>query len=211
MFAALLANVLCGGRTADEESLTEIMPQLKAIFADLGYMETSSSDLFNQFIRTGIGAKPIIAGYENQLLEYAAENPSQYEKPADDIVIIYPTPTVWSTHIYIALDETGKQGAAALCDEKIQQLAWEKHGFRTSGCDISSEGGVTVNGIAPELNAVINMPDYRVMKKIWKNWRNNNVGDKLSDSVQIKKYCRGGKYLPFGAGGKYTARSHTRG
>ncbi|MDY2847189.1 MAG: hypothetical protein SOU50_03120 [Oscillospiraceae bacterium] len=166
MFAALLANVLCGGRTADEESLTEIMPQLKAIFADLGYMETSSSDLFNQFIRTGIGAKPIIAGYENQLLEYAAENPSQYEKPADDIVIIYPTPTVWSTHIYIALDETGKQGAAALFDEKIQQLAWEKHGFRTSGCDISSEGGVTVNGIAPELNAVINMPDYRVMKKI---------------------------------------------
>ncbi|MGN0696394.1 MAG: hypothetical protein ACI4J5_06495 [Oscillospiraceae bacterium] len=166
MFAALLANVLCGGKTADENSVAEIMPQLKAIFADLGYMETSSSDLFNQFLRTGIGAKPVIAGYENQLLEYAAENPSQYEKLADDIVIIYPTPTLWSTHIYIALDETGKAGAEALCDEKIQQLAWEKHGFRTSGCDISSEGGVTVNGIAPELNAVINMPDYRVMKII---------------------------------------------
>ncbi|WP_432651238.1 hypothetical protein [Huintestinicola sp.] len=167
MFAALLANVLCGGKTADEESVKEIMPQLKSIFADLGYMETSSSDLFNQFIRTGIGAKPIIAGYENQLLEYAAENPEQYKKIAEDIVIIYPTPTLWSTHIYIALDETGKQGAAALCDEKVQQLAWEKHGFRTSGCDISSEGGDgRVAGIAPELNAVINMPDYKVMKII---------------------------------------------
>ncbi|MGN0587623.1 MAG: hypothetical protein ACI4JF_10085 [Oscillospiraceae bacterium] len=167
MFAALLANVLCGGKTADEESVREIMPQLKEIFANLGYMETSSSDLFNQFIRTGIGAKPIIAGYENQLLEYAAENPEQYAKIAEDIVIIYPTPTIWSTHIYIALDETGKQGAEALCDEKIQQLAWEKHGFRTSGCDISSEGGeVNVTGIAPELNAVMNMPDYKVMKII---------------------------------------------
>ncbi|MGN1415205.1 MAG: hypothetical protein ACI4XF_00035 [Oscillospiraceae bacterium] len=167
MFAALMANVLCGGKTADEESVKEIMPQLKEIFAELGYMETSSSDLFNQFIRTGIGAKPIIAGYENQLLEYAAENPEQYEKLADDIVIIYPTPTIWSTHIYIALDETGRQGAIALCDEKIQQLAWEKHGFRTSGCDISSDSGAPmVTGIAPELNAVINMPDYRIMKII---------------------------------------------
>jgi len=165
MFAALLTNVLCGGKTADEESVREIMPQLKEIFADLGYMETSSSDLFNQFIRTGIGAKPIIAGYENQLLEFAAENPEQYKKIDDDIVIIYPTPTLWSTHIYIALDETGKQGASALCDEKIQQLAWEKHGFRTSGCDISSDG-ISVSGIAPELNAVINMPDYKVMKLI---------------------------------------------
>ena len=43
-------------------------------------METSSSDLFNQFLRMGVGAKPIIAGYENQLLEYAAENPDDYEK-----------------------------------------------------------------------------------------------------------------------------------
>lgn len=168
MFAALLANVMCGGKTADTESVKEIMPQLKEVFANLGYMETSSSDLFNQFIRTGIGAKPIIAGYENQLLEFAAENPEQYRKIADDIVIIYPTPTVWSTHIYIALDETGKQGAAALCDEKIQQLAWEKHGFRTSGYDISSDG-VSIAGIAPELNAVMNMPDYKVMKLIMDN------------------------------------------
>ncbi|MGN0597392.1 MAG: hypothetical protein ACI4J1_08720 [Ruminiclostridium sp.] len=167
MFAALLANVFCGGKTADEESVRAVLPRLKEIFAKLGYMETSSSDLFNQFLRTGIGAKPIIAGYENQLIEYAAENPDKYGKIADDIVIIYPTPTIWSTHIYIALDETGKLGAAALCDEKIQQLAWEKHGFRTSGCDISEESGEgLVKGIAPSLNSVINMPDYRVMKII---------------------------------------------
>ncbi|MGN0553053.1 MAG: hypothetical protein ACI4I1_06690, partial [Oscillospiraceae bacterium] len=118
-------------------------------------------------LRMGVGAKPIIAGYENQLLEYAAENPDQYAKIANDIVIIYPTPTIWSTHIYISLDETAKMGAEALCDEKIQQLAWEKHGFRTSGCDISTDGGsVSVTGIAPELNSVINIPDYKVMKLI---------------------------------------------
>lgn len=58
-------------------------------------------------------------------------------------------------------------GAAALCDEKIQQLAWEKHGFRTSDCDVSQqEGEEPVKGIPPELNSVINMPDYKVMKII---------------------------------------------
>ncbi len=38
-------------------------------------MESSSSDLFDQFLKTGMGAKPLIAGYENQLLEFAVEKP----------------------------------------------------------------------------------------------------------------------------------------
>lgn len=167
MFAALLANVMCNGKTADTESVSEILPELKEIFQNLGYMETSSSDLFNQFLRMGIGAKPIIAGYENQLLEYAYENPDDYLKVKDDIVIIYPTPTVWSTHIYIALDEAGKAGSQALCDEEVQRLAWEHHGFRTNNGTVSSSGGNgDVSGVAVTLNSVINMPDYETMKII---------------------------------------------
>ena len=46
-------------------------------------------------------------------------------------MLIYPTPTVWSSHIYIALDEAGEAGIDALMDEEIQRLAWENHGFRT--------------------------------------------------------------------------------
>ena len=67
MFAALLANVLNGGQTLTQENLQTILPQLQDIFGKLGYMETSSSDLFSQFLRMGIGAKPVIAGYESQL------------------------------------------------------------------------------------------------------------------------------------------------
>lgn len=167
MFAALLANVLNDGKTIDESTVHGVMPELKSIFSRMGYMETSSSDLFNQFIRMGVGGKPIIAGYESQLLEYAAENPEEYEKIKDDIVMIYPTPTVWSTHVYIALDEEGKQGIDALLDSEVQRLAWEKHGFRTGGYDISSEGGFgNVVGVAQQPTGVMNMPDYEVMMKI---------------------------------------------
>lgn len=163
MFAALLACALNGGKTVDTNSVDAVLPELQKIFSQLGYMETSSSDLFNQFLRMGVGAKPIIAGYENQLIEYAAENPDSYAKIKDDIVIIYPTPTVWSTHIYIALDEEGKAGIEALSDDQVQELAWKKHGFRTDSCDIAS---ADFSGVPEQITAVINMPDYDTMKKI---------------------------------------------
>ena len=51
MFAALLANVLNGGETVDETTVENVIPKLQEIFARLGYMETSSSDLFNQLNR----------------------------------------------------------------------------------------------------------------------------------------------------------------
>ena len=167
MFAALLANVLNGGETVDETTVENVIPKLQEIFARLGYMETSSSDLFNQFLRMGVGAKPMIAGYESQLLEFAVENPEDYEQMKDDLVMIYPSPTVWSTHVYIALDEAGRAGAEALLDRDIQKLAWEKHGFRTSTYGAASQSfeGI-IDEMAPEVTRVMQVPDYPAMRRI---------------------------------------------
>ena len=185
MFAGLLANVLCGG-VADADSVETVLPRLKAIFEKLGYMEASSSDLFDQFLKTGIklgymeasssdlfdqflktgmGAKPVIAGYENQLLEFAVENPEDWAQLKDDIVLLYPTPTVWSSHVYIALDEAGEAGI--LLDEEVQRLAWENHGFRTevSGTD-ADEDHFGVPHLAAEITQVAAMPSYAAMEKI---------------------------------------------
>ena len=167
MFAALLANVLNGGETVDETTVENVIPKLQEIFVRLGYMETSSSDLFNQFLRMGVGAKPMIAGYESQLLEFAVENPEDYEQMKDDLVMIYPSPTVWSTHVYIALDEAGRAGAEALLDRDIQKLAWEKHGFRTSTYGAASQSfeGI-IEEMAPEVTRVMQVPDYPAMRRI---------------------------------------------
>ena len=167
MFAALLANVCNGGQTVTEADVDQVLPMLEKIFDQLGYMETSSSDLFSQFLNMGVGAKPMIAGYESQLIEFAVQNPQDYEELKDDLVMIYPTPTVWSTHVYIALTDAGERGAQALLDEEVQRLAWEKHGFRTSGYGITDgalPGGVT--GVAQEVTQVIPVPGYDAMKKI---------------------------------------------
>ena len=169
MFAGLLANTLCGG-VADETNLYEILPRLESIFQKLGYMESSSSDLFDQFLKTGMGAKPLIAGYENQLLEFAVENPETWEHVSGDIIMMYPTPTVWSSHVFIALDENGTLGIDALLDEDIQRLAWEKHGFRTGVYDTPADSEhFGVSGLADEITQVAPMPDADTMDRIIRN------------------------------------------
>ena len=166
MFAGLLANVLCGG-VADENSVETVLPRLKAVFEKLGYMEASSSDLFDQFLKTGMGAKPMIAGYENQLLEFAVEHPEDWAQLKDDIVLVYPTPTIWSSHIYIALDEVGEAGITALLDENVQRLAWENHGFRTAVSGTQSDAEhFQVPHLAEEITQVASMPSYAAMEKI---------------------------------------------
>lgn len=167
MFAALLANVLNRGTTLTAENLPSILPQLQDIFGKLGYMETSSSDLFSQFLRMGVGAKPIIAGYESQMIEYAALYPDEYDAIRDDVVMLYPTPTVWSTHVLIALDDNGRQLITGLLDEDIQNIAWQKHGFRTGNySSISDSSSLKADGVAPSITQVTQVPSYDVMKVI---------------------------------------------
>ena len=166
MFAGLLANALAGG-VAEEEDLPDLLPRLKDVFGKLGYMESSSADLFDQFLKTGMGAKPLIAGYESQLLEFAVEEPETWEQLSSDVVMLYPVPTVWSSHVFIALDEAGSAGIDALLDEDVQRLAWEKHGFRTGVYGTpSDEAHFGVQGVALDLTQVSPMPGAGVMEEI---------------------------------------------
>lgn len=167
MFAGLLANMINDGNVVTLDRADAVIPRLKALIERLGYMETSSADIFSQFLKTGVGARPLVAGYESQLLEFAHTNPKDYEQVKDDIVLLYPVPTVWSSHVYIALSDKGKTGLQALLMPEIQTLAWEKHGFRTginaANVDTSKLG---VPGVAPVISQIIQMPDSQVMEKL---------------------------------------------
>jgi len=157
MFAGLMANILNHGNVVTMETVDNILPEMKKYFERCGYMEDSSGDIFNNFISTGVGAKPIIVGYENQLSEYIIEN----EKFINNkIRILYPVPTIWSTHPMIALKKNGKILIEALKDKKIMKIAWEKHGFRSS--HEISQRRIKV----PEIEYVVQMPNAAVMNKI---------------------------------------------
>lgn len=167
MFAGLLANVLVESGYADESNVDAVLPSLKSIFEKSGYMESSSSDLFEQFLKTGVGAKPMIAGYESQLLEFSVEHPKEWKSLKSDIVILYPVPTVWSSHPYIALTDNGAKAIEALKSDEVQEIAWTKHGFRTgvsgSKADTSQ---FRVKGLQPVVTSVVSIPNAKTMEKI---------------------------------------------
>lgn len=167
MFAALLANVLTDSGLADESNVQEVLPDLQKIFEKSGYMESSSGDLFSQFLRTGVGAKPIMAGYESQLLEFAVENPDDWASLKDDIVILYPVPTIWCAHPYLAITQQGVQGIDALLDADVQKIAWEKHGFRTGVSNASANiSGFQVDGLESVVTRVVATPNAKTMQTI---------------------------------------------
>jgi hypothetical protein len=83
MFAGLVATMLNRGEAATWESLETDGRELKRFFSKLGYLESSSADLFNSLLRTGIGAKPVIVGYESQILEFSVEHPDAMQRIMD--------------------------------------------------------------------------------------------------------------------------------
>ncbi|MDR3147612.1 MAG: hypothetical protein LBU00_04460 [Treponema sp.] len=167
MFAGLVANMLNHGEVATAESLTTDGQELKRFFSKLGYLESSSADLFNSFLRTGIGAKPVIVGYESQILEFSVEHPEDWNYIRDDIVVLYPEPTVWSAHPFIALTDQGNRVLDALLEAEIQTLAWETHGFRTG---IASAEQTTqrfdIQGVPGQVTKVIQLPTPDTMQRI---------------------------------------------
>jgi hypothetical protein len=167
MFAGLVANMLNHGEVADMESLERNGGELKRFFSKLGYLESSSADLFNSFLKTGIGAKPVIVGYESQILEFSVEHPGDWEYVKDDIVVLYPEPTVWSAHPFIALTGNGERVIEALLGEDIQSLAWETHGFRTGIASGQESGKVfDIKGVPGLVKKVIQLPNPDTMQRI---------------------------------------------
>ncbi len=167
MFAGLLANIYNQGEVTDENALPGVLPKLQGFFDRLGYLEGSSEDIFRHYLEEGMGAKPLIVGYESQLIEFGIEHPESVNVLRDKVRIVYPQPTVWSSHPLIAITPNGQRLLAALQDKELQRLAWEEHGFRSGVVGAHNDPAVLkVIGIPRDVSSVMPMPNARVMQRI---------------------------------------------
>lgn len=165
-WATLLASTFNGGEVITPDKLEAILPKLKAIFERAGFMESSSGTLFDKYLKQGAGAFPIIAAYENQLLEFAAEHPELIQPVSKRLRVLYPRPTVWASHPVIALNPNGKRLIAALKDPQILRLAWEHHGFRSGLMGAVKVTDLPGVGVPPTIDSVIQMPSLAVWTKL---------------------------------------------
>ncbi len=142
-YYGLLLSVLSGGEVT-LDNISKNLPKLKDFYIKSGYMNNTPADLFERYLKTGMGGEPMIVDYEKSIIDFANSNPNGFNQVKDNIRILYPSPTIWNSHCYAAFTENGKLLLAAFDDPEIQKIAWERYGFRTGvtggSYDVSSFG-----------------------------------------------------------------------
>ena len=142
-YYGLLLSIMCESQVNDK-SVQENLPKLKEFYVKSGYMNNTPADLFERYLKTGMGGEPMIVDYEKSLVEFANAHPSDFDKVKDQIRVLYPTPTIWNSHCIATFTENGDKFYQVFENQEIQQIAWEKYGFRTGitggNYDVSSIG-----------------------------------------------------------------------
>ena len=129
-YYGLLLSILGNGQITDTE-IDGNLAKLKVFYQKSGYMNNTPADLFERYLKTGMGGEPMIVDYDKSLIDFANSNPNGFKQVKDDIVVLYSKPTIWNSHCFAAFTEGGKELYKALQDEEISKIAWEKYGFRT--------------------------------------------------------------------------------
>jgi len=154
-YYGLLLSIMCGGEV-NETNIEENLPKLKQFYEKSGYMSFAPADLFDKYLKTGVGAYPMIVDYEKSIIDLANSNPDGFAQVKDKIRILYPVPTIWNSHCIATLTENGNKYYEAFSDKDIQQIAWNKYGFRTGitggNYDVSSVG---VSGIPQSIDTAV--------------------------------------------------------
>jgi hypothetical protein len=167
MFAGLAASLLSGD-VVMLETLDRINSDVATVFRRMGFKPPSSGKLFDDYIGGGVGAQPLIVGYENQLVEWVLQDAERWKRveanaPAKP-VILYPQPTVFSAHPLISIDRQADDLIDALMSETVLEMAWEDHGFRGPlGTIGKARNALLEQRLIDRIDAVLPMPDAPVM------------------------------------------------
>ena len=167
-YYGLLLGILSHGEV-NEANVKANMPKLKDLYIKSGNMHFSPADLFQEYLRAGKGAHKIIVDYEKSIIDFLNTNPKGFQQVKDRIRLLYPKPTSWNNHCYMYFTKNGEILYKAYEEnEKIQQIAWEKYGFRmgvTGGKYDVSKIGIPVPQEITSTISGLKMNEYNALIK----------------------------------------------
>jgi hypothetical protein len=161
MYLALNSYVLNGNNVvSNNQDVDKVMPTLKRIIQAQGNRESSSTNMMSDYMSIGRGKVPMMFAYESEFLENAFKNGGL----GKDMQLIYPTPTVFTKHVLVAINPKA-QALVELFkkDEELKKLAVE-YGFRFEGDAGIVQKAKTVKVNIPDVVVdVIDPPNYDVL------------------------------------------------
>ena len=171
-YYGLLLSIMCESQVNDQ-TVSENLPKLKEFYLKSGYMNNTPADLFERYLKTGMGGEPMIVDYEKSIIDFANKNPDGFAQVKDDIRILYPTPTIWNSHCIATFDEAGNEFYNAFEDKDIAQIAWSRYGFRTGITGGNSDVSTLGIGVPSKINSTVSSLKMDVYNKLIKYLRNN--------------------------------------
>lgn len=163
MYLALASFILNNNSivTSDQE-VKQLLPSLSSLFIRQGYTESTSAGPYNDYLVMGPGKSPMVMIYESQFIHDAALADSVMR---DDMVMLYPEPTVFTKHILLPLNDGGEKLAKALMEDPELQTLAIKHGFRNRNVTEFSTFVKKHNLAVPDrLVKVVEPPSYEILE-----------------------------------------------
>lgn len=163
MYLALASYVANGDNIV--QSLPEaeaVLPLMASLFLRQGFRPDSSQEPFEDYLVKGMGHSPMVMIYEAQFIGQATVNQAAL---LPEMVLMYPSPTIFTEHILIPLSENGDRlGNLLATDPELQKLAIE-YGFRNGNLSYFRDYTAQVNIALPEqIVDVIDPPTYEVLE-----------------------------------------------
>lgn len=166
MYLALASYLLNNNEVvAGEAAAQRVLPALTPLFLKQGYQESSSAGPFDDYLTMGMGKAPLVMVYEAQYIEYLARTPAAQRNP--DMVLLYPSPTVFTKHTLVPLTENGARLGRLLAeDPEIQTIAAE-YGLRINNSRVFKEMQQSRGIVVPEnLIDVVDPPAYEWLERM---------------------------------------------
>src|SRR5262245_7994379 len=128
MYASVTSYVANGDAVvADQNQMRKVLDRVSRLFLDQGYMETTSEGPFESYLANGLSYAPMVWVYEAQYLGAVLRGNTVQR----DMTLMYPSPTVLSTHTLVPISPTGDRvGRLLTTDPELGRLA-VAFGFRT--------------------------------------------------------------------------------
>ncbi len=167
-YYGLLLSVLSEGQV-NSTNVKKNLPKLKDFYIKSGYMNNTPADLFERYLKTGMGGEPMIVDYEKSMIDFANSSPDAFNRVKEEVTILYPAPTIWNSHCFMVFSDNGAKVYKAINDPEISQIAWEKYGFRTgvtggtydvSGLGIGVPKSITSTVSSLKMNTYNKLIDY---------------------------------------------------